>query len=65
MFALLDRVPSTKKACLSGYHRYRIRDHVFPAIRPREGGSVEGLLMTGLDAREKVHTRTRTDALVR
>eukprot|EP00752_Nemacystus_decipiens_P004648 g4241.t1 len=53
LFALLDRVPKTQKACLSGYHRYRIKDHVFPAIRPREGGSVEGLLMTGLDAREK------------
>eukprot|EP00903_Cladosiphon_okamuranus_P006798 g6626.t1 len=54
LFALLDRVPSTRKACLSGYHRYRIKDHVFPAIRPREGGSVEGLLMTGLGTREKL-----------
>ncbi|CAN0394045.1 unnamed protein product [Ectocarpus fasciculatus] len=53
LFALLERVPSTRKASLSGYHRFRIKDHVFPAIRPREGGSVEGLLMTGLDAREK------------
>ncbi|CAM9241314.1 unnamed protein product [Ectocarpus sp. 12 AP-2014] len=54
LFALLERVPSTRKASLSGYHRFRIKDHVFPAIRPREGGSVEGLLMTGLDAREKL-----------
>ncbi|CAB1110254.1 unnamed protein product [Ectocarpus sp. CCAP 1310/34] len=54
LFALLKRVPSTRKANLSGYHRFRIKDHVFPAIRPREGGGVEGLLMTGLDAREKL-----------
>eukprot|EP00904_Undaria_pinnatifida_P009214 jgi/Undpi1/5422/HiC_scaffold_2.g00703.m1 len=52
--ALIDRVPPTQKACLSGYHRYQIRDHVFPGIRPKEGGSVEGLFMEGLNAREKL-----------
>ncbi|CAM9445710.1 unnamed protein product [Scytosiphon promiscuus] len=54
LLALLDRVPITRKARLAGYHRYRIKGQVFPAIRPREGGSVEGLFMTGLDAREKL-----------
>lgn len=56
LFALLARVPPTQEACLSGYHRYRIKDHVFPAIRPCEGSSVRGLIMPGLDAREKVGT---------
>ena len=54
LFALLGRVPPTQKAQLSGYHRYQIRDHVFPAIRPKEGNSVAGLFMEGLDARERV-----------
>lgn len=64
LFALLERVPSTRKASLSGYHRFRIKDHVFPAIRPREGGSVEGLLMTGLDAREKVKASQRLERVL-
>lgn len=54
LIALLGRVPKTEKACLSGYHRYRIQSYVFPAIRPKEGASVHGLYMPGLDAREKV-----------
>lgn len=53
--ALLGRVPPMERASLVGYHRYRIKDHMFPAIRPKEGATVKGLFMPGLDAREKVH----------
>ncbi|CAM9777592.1 unnamed protein product [Laminaria digitata] len=54
LFALLDRNPPTQEARLSGYHRYQIKDHVFPAIRPKEGSSVTGLFMEGLNARERL-----------
>lgn len=54
LHALLGRVPPSETASLFGYHRYRIKDHVYPAIRPKEGSSVKGLFMPGLDAREKV-----------
>ena len=63
LFALLGRVPPTKKACLSGYHRYQIRDHVFPAIRPKDGGSVAGVYMEGLSAREQVRVGYITGGL--
>ncbi|CAM9662340.1 unnamed protein product [Choristocarpus tenellus] len=50
---LLGRVPPTNKGILHGYHRYRIKEQVYPAIFPCEGSSVEGLLLPGLSPREQ------------
>eukprot|EP00741_Cyanophora_paradoxa_P002927 tig00000655_g2841.t1 len=50
--ALLHRVPKMQPARLEGFHRYNIHGRVYPAIAPRQGGVVEGLLITDLDEDE-------------
>ena len=50
--ALLGRVPSRAAACVRGFHRYRIRDRVYPAIARCEESSVDGHLLSGMTPRE-------------
>lgn len=51
--SLLGRVPPRAPACVRGFHRYRIRDRVYPAIaRHEDGGRVDGYLLSSLTSRE-------------
>ena len=57
---LLNRVPTFCKAKVKGYHRYRIKDQVFPAVRPNLNTSktnpvfVQGLLLQEITNEELV-----------
>ena len=51
--SLLGRVPPRAPACVRGFHRYHIRDRVYPAIaRHEDGGRVDGHLLSSLTSRE-------------
>lgn len=41
-------LPPRRPATLSGYERRRLRGQPYPGIRPREEGTVEGVLYAGL-----------------
>eukprot|EP00612_Vaucheria_litorea_P002324 CAMPEP_0171453842 /NCGR_PEP_ID=MMETSP0945-20130129/1383_1 /TAXON_ID=109269 /ORGANISM="Vaucheria litorea, Strain CCMP2940" /LENGTH=125 /DNA_ID=CAMNT_0011978779 /DNA_START=149 /DNA_END=523 /DNA_ORIENTATION=+ len=42
---LIDRAPIYRSATLLGFHRYRIVDKVYPGIRQKHGGRVDGFLI--------------------
>ncbi|KAG5190286.1 Butirosin biosynthesis, BtrG-like protein [Tribonema minus] len=51
---LLGHMPSSEKAVLPGFHRYRIKDRVYPAIRPKEDGSVSGIVFDVTEREERI-----------
>ncbi|KAK2446173.1 AIG2 (avirulence induced gene) family protein [Trifolium repens] len=70
--ALLNRVPPSSPATLSDYHRFKIKDRVYPAILPVQSKKVTGRVLLGisgveldiLDEFEDVeYTRTEVDVL--
>jgi len=50
---LLGRVPESREGRVVGWHRFRIRGRVYPAVAPLEGGEVVGKVLVGLSAEEK------------
>ncbi|TVU07711.1 hypothetical protein EJB05_41077 [Eragrostis curvula] len=68
--AILKRVPPAAPATLPNYHRFSIKERIYPAILPVENKKVAGKVITGvtdhelriLDAFEDVeYTRTRVE----
>ncbi|GJM97516.1 hypothetical protein PR202_ga14448 [Eleusine coracana subsp. coracana] len=68
--AILKRVPPAAPAILPNYHRFSIKERIYPAILPVENKKVAGKVLTGvtddelqiLDAFEDVeYTRTRVE----
>ncbi|CAN6192988.1 unnamed protein product [Urochloa humidicola] len=67
---ILKRVPPAAPAILPNYHRFNIKDRIYPAILPVESKKVAGMVVMGvtdeelqvLDAFEDVeYTRTRVE----
>jgi len=50
---LLGRVPPMQAATLNGYHRYCIRNRVYPAIYPTHSAFVLGKLLREITQQEK------------
>jgi len=50
---LLGRNPLGPNATLRGYHRFHIKERVYPAVFPRNGGTVEGKVLMELNEKEK------------
>lgn len=49
---IIGRVPNSIPVTLLGYHRYKIKNKVYPAIYENEGSQVEGLLLEDLNDSE-------------
>ncbi|KAJ1376635.1 Gamma-glutamylcyclotransferase, AIG2-like [Sesbania bispinosa] len=49
---LLNRLPPTAPATLSGYHRFKIKGRVYPAILPVENKKVTGRVLLGISGLE-------------
>ena len=54
---LLERAPPQSPYLLSSFHRFKIRDRVYPAISPVDGESVEGMVMNLTDEEIEVLDR--------
>ncbi len=56
LHSLLGRLPGSSEAILPGYHRFSIHDGAdvrpYPAVFPRHGAEVQGLLLSGLSPKE-------------
>ena len=50
--AVLDRVPKTARASVTGWRAVTLRDRVFPGLVPAPGVRVPGLVVADLDADE-------------
>ena len=51
--ALLGRVPESREGRVRGWHRFRIRGQVYPAVARVEGAEVVGRVLLGLSPEEK------------
>ena len=52
MQRIIGRTPTPQKAVLSGFHRYKIRDELYPAIAKKDGAEVHGMFITDLTQSE-------------
>ncbi|KAK7311818.1 hypothetical protein RJT34_10192 [Clitoria ternatea] len=71
---LLKRLPQTAPATLQNYHRFKIKDRVYPAILPIEAKKVTGRVLLGIsgleldildDFEDVEYTRTPVEVLLR
>ena len=47
------RVPKMEStATLSDYHRYQVKGYHYPAIYPKDGASVDGIILSGITTEE-------------
>ncbi|XP_010526283.1 PREDICTED: protein AIG2 A [Tarenaya hassleriana] len=45
---LLNRAPDSVSALLPGFHRFRLKGRVYPAVLPSENGKIPGKVLKGL-----------------
>ncbi|KAL6873643.1 hypothetical protein ACP4OV_013725 [Aristida adscensionis] len=50
--AVLKRVPPSAPALLSGYHRFNVKNRIYPAILPAESKKVAGKVIMGVTDEE-------------
>ncbi|ESQ54060.1 hypothetical protein EUTSA_v10026383mg [Eutrema salsugineum] len=48
LYVLLNRVPDRVSAVLSGFHRFRLKNRVYPTIVPDGTGEVSGKVLKGI-----------------
>ena len=52
--AILKRVPASSPALLTNYHRFNVKDRIYPAILPVENKKVAGKVMMGISDAELI-----------
>ncbi|KAF8097540.1 hypothetical protein N665_0286s0049 [Sinapis alba] len=53
VYVLLNRVPDNISAVLSGFHRFRIKNRLYPTILPDSTGEVTGKVLKGVTDDER------------
>mmetsp|Transcript_17861 Transcript_17861/g.17936 ORF Transcript_17861/g.17936 Transcript_17861/m.17936 type:complete len:140 (+) Transcript_17861:276-695(+) len=49
---VMGRSATTIPAQLTDYHRYKVKNEVFPAILPKPGSNIDGMIMTDVQESE-------------
>ncbi|KAK1551448.1 hypothetical protein QYE76_018266 [Lolium multiflorum] len=52
--AILNRVPASSPALLTDYHRFSVKDRIYPAILPVESKKVAGRVIMGISDAELI-----------